>query len=1427
MKAARAPMRLRKILVIGLVAGLFQPFATTLIPDISPKAYAATTYAPANATTFTVPSGVETITGTIIGGGGGNGATDGAGNTLRVPSGRGQVDFSLRPTAGSVIGIYPGYTGSSGATGTNTAGGNGGQDTDPNQNFNGGGGGRSGGSGSSGSGGGGGAASVLYIDNVLVAVAGGAGAGGGSANVALSGSDGSSTYVANGTNYNGAPGVAMSTACNASNDGGGGGGGGGGYYGGNGGNLISHTSECSGNGGTKGQEYVKPNVFSSSSTSLNNSSNTSNGSIALTLYLSTPANISASGGTSSISVNWNVASAAQGFTAKLYSSNGATLLATKQINSGTYTTTFTNSDYASITTNTLYSVSVTAKGNSGTPYIDSNESSKVVVSTSTPTETDTAISLDGSSNQSIWAPSHSSLLLNDTFTVQAWIQPSGFACQYWATSSSTGSDEFCHIVGKGNYFSFVIGSDTNYQYKNRLGVIWSGEVRFSSYIVKPGEWHHVAFTRNGSGVGQASIHVDGSLVETVTVGANSADNSRDFTIGSNRSEATSVNNSYGKFLGLIDEVKVSKVARTQSQIISDAHSHNLDSVFQLYYDFNETAGNRIFNRAPEAISATDLSVANGDGVFNSTSIWTTETVMAYTVVKFKRDYLVNSNGWRTPSNVNSIRFLAVGGGGGGGGGYNGGGGGAGGVRETNTAVTPNAIYNVVIGLPGLGALESYTNTSGGSTIFRLQSTQSEILKVSGGGRGATEQQAMGGPNGNPAGAESGGSGGGGVHGGGINTNGASGNTGGFTPVEGYSGGNGYSAAGYYVGGGGGGAGGGGGSATTSSPGIGGIGVSSFITGTEIKLGGGGGGSGRLNLNGEKVFTASGDAAFYYGGGAGACTSACTTVDTGTAGTANTGGGGGAGAASNGRGNGGGGGSGLLVIKYITESPAIIIQPVSDTSTVGASNTFSLVTSVAPTPLTKSIFWQFTSDTTTVSESSISGWTNVSSGSGFTSDTFTTSSLTKLMNKYRFRAIVSFSDTHAIYSTLNSSIVTLTVNDAISITSSTSTIIRKYGTPQTVRTISYTGGTTSSGAVGTSTSHKVDTPFGALGGGKIYVDTSTSTAYFKVDTGTAVGTYLETITVTDFKGAVALFTQNVIVTPADTLTVSAVTPASSTYTGTPAAVTPTFTVSGLVNEDSVSSVSHHFSRIATGNVTSYGPINTPPTNAGSYTITPSALTLNNGVSTGNYLNIIYETATLTINKATQTPFTNYSSLSAIFGTAFTIFKFGGSGDGDETLTVTSGTATNCDLTGNQLSATTVGSCLVTATKATSENFLQSVSTFTVHFYYYVPASAPTVSSTPTQIAIAVDNGWSANATVGPTISSISPTSGPIGTLITITGTGFNGVDIIKVGRKVLTSITGINSTTVSGVIPGGSLTGPIYIANSIGSDFNAVGFTVTP
>ena len=243
-------------------------------------------------------------------------------------------------------------------------------------------------------------------------------------------------------------------------------------------------------------------------------------------------------------------------------------------------------------------------------------------------------------------------------------------------------------------------------------------------------------------------------------------------------------------------------------------------------------------------------------------------------------------------------------------------------------------------------------------------------------------------------------------------------------------------------------------------------------------------------------------------------------------------------------------------------------------------------------------------------------------------------------------------------------------------------------------------------------------------------------------------------------------------------------------------------------------------------TTYSPSTTAPTNAGSYTITSSVLTLSGGRSTDNYLSVIYDTSTLTINKANQSIFSNYSSLEAVLGSAFTIYPFGGSGDGAVYLAIANGSASGCSATTAAVTASTAGTCILTVTKSANENYNEAQSSFTITFFYFVPAPTPQVSTTPTQIAIDAPTAWSTVATAAPEITSFSPTSGPVGTVITISGTGFDGVTSVKIGRKALITVNGVNSTTLTAVIPAGTTSGPIVVTNEYGSDFSDSNFTVT-
>jgi hypothetical protein len=150
--------------------------------------------------------------------------------------------------------------------------------------------------------------------------------------------------------------------------------------------------------------------------------------------------------------------------------------------------------------------------------------------------------------------------------------------------------------------------------------------------------------------------------------------------------------------------------------------------------------------------------------------------------------------------------------------------------------------------------------------------------------------------------------------------------------------------------------------------------------------------------------------------------------------------------------------------------------------------------------------------------------------------------------------------------LRSDTQTITVSEVVALTSSNATISQKYGSSRTTRVVTYSGGSETKTVSATSLS---------LASGMITFDTPT--ALFSIDTRTAVGTYYDTITVTDARGSTASYTQAITITAADTLTVTSDTPTALTYTGSEAVFTPAITVvSGLVSGDVISGATYNYS-----------------------------------------------------------------------------------------------------------------------------------------------------------------------------------------------------------------------------------------------------------
>jgi hypothetical protein len=112
--------------------------------------------------------------------------------------------------------------------------------------------------------------------------------------------------------------------------------------------------------------------------------------------------------------------------------------------------------------------------------------------------------------------------------------------------------------------------------------------------------------------------------------------------------------------------------------------------------------------------------------------------------------------------------------------------------------------------------------------------------------------------------------------------------------------------------------------------------------------------------------------------------------------------------------------------------------------------------------------------------------------------------------------------------------------------------------------------------------------------------------------------------------------------------------------------------------------------------------------------------------------------------------------------------------------------------------------------------------------------PATTSTTARIMIeAADNyffdisnaNFSIVAPVVPVITTLNPTSGPVGNVITITGTGFLGTTAVSFNGTAATTFTVVSNTSITVTIPVGATTGNVTVTNPAGTS-NGVNFTVT-
>lgn len=134
-----------------------------------------------------------------------------------------------------------------------------------------------------------------------------------------------------------------------------------------------------------------------------------------------------------------------------------------------------------------------------------------------------------------------------------------------------------------------------------------------------------------------------------------------------------------------------------------------------------------------------------------------------------------------------------------------------------------------------------------------------------------------------------------------------------------------------------------------------------------------------------------------------------------------------------------------------------------------------------------------------------------------------------------------------------------------------------------------------------------------------------------------------------------------------------------------------------------------------------------------------------------------------------------------------------------------------------------------TGASSVTFGTGVAAFHVVSDTYMTATVPDGGTTGL-VTVTTPSGTLSSSKklfVVPVINSIAPTSGPAGTAVTISGSGFVGATAVKFGGVKASSFTVNSATTITATVPTGAVTGKVSVSTPGGTVSSNATFTVTP
>jgi uncharacterized repeat protein (TIGR03803 family) len=134
-----------------------------------------------------------------------------------------------------------------------------------------------------------------------------------------------------------------------------------------------------------------------------------------------------------------------------------------------------------------------------------------------------------------------------------------------------------------------------------------------------------------------------------------------------------------------------------------------------------------------------------------------------------------------------------------------------------------------------------------------------------------------------------------------------------------------------------------------------------------------------------------------------------------------------------------------------------------------------------------------------------------------------------------------------------------------------------------------------------------------------------------------------------------------------------------------------------------------------------------------------------------------------------------------------------------------------------------------TGATQVSFNGVSATFKVVSDTYLTATVPS-GTTAGFVTVTTSTGTlksNRKFLVVPALLSFTPTSGTVGTSVTLTGTSFTGASRVTFGGVRTTSFTVDSDTQITATVPTGAKTGKIQVTTSGGTATSATSFTVTP